>query len=230
MDVIKVLDKTYYKNYYVEKQLVDASDCGETEPMEMYRAYNNNGDYIGDPESARYYCEDKGVIPEKKRDSVNICSIGFNEKEQKWYGWSHRAMYGFGIGDSVEKGDCAYTPVDKDDYLDEIVNFWHDKEYHIITWGEHGEEYERYYEYEDVVDTATSAPTGELTHGEEIIGKLQQGVWVYSEYNDQVPNAKLRNTTNKRFSEYPEFGRGIWTAKTIEDAKQMAIDFSDGVS
>ena len=27
----------------------------------------------------------------------------------KWYGWSHRAMYGFGIGDKVKKGDCAYT-------------------------------------------------------------------------------------------------------------------------
>lgn len=27
----------------------------------------------------------------------------------KWYGWSHRAMYGFGIGDKVKKGDCAYN-------------------------------------------------------------------------------------------------------------------------
>ena len=27
----------------------------------------------------------------------------------KWYGWSHRATYGFGIGDKVKKGDCAYT-------------------------------------------------------------------------------------------------------------------------
>ena len=26
----------------------------------------------------------------------------------KWYGWSHRAVYGFGIGDKVKKGDCAY--------------------------------------------------------------------------------------------------------------------------
>lgn len=27
------------------------------------------------------------------------CGLGFSEKEQKWYGWSHRAIYGFGIGD-----------------------------------------------------------------------------------------------------------------------------------
>lgn len=26
----------------------------------------------------------------------------------KWYGWSHRAVYGFGIGDKVKKGDVAY--------------------------------------------------------------------------------------------------------------------------
>lgn len=28
-------------------------------------------------------------------------SLGFSEKEQKWYGWSHRAIHGFGIGDEM---------------------------------------------------------------------------------------------------------------------------------
>ena len=33
------------------------------------------------------------------------------------------------------------------------------------------------------------------------------------------------------FSEYPEkWGKGEWVAKTIDDAKQMAIDFARGVS
>lgn len=27
----------------------------------------------------------------------------------KWYGWSHRAIHGFDIGDDVKKGDCAYN-------------------------------------------------------------------------------------------------------------------------
>lgn len=27
--------------------------------------------------------------------------LGFSEKEQKWYGWSHRAIHGFGIGDEA---------------------------------------------------------------------------------------------------------------------------------
>lgn len=27
--------------------------------------------------------------------------LGFSEKEQKWYGWSHRAIVGFGVGDKI---------------------------------------------------------------------------------------------------------------------------------
>ena len=34
-------------------------------------------------------------------------SIGFSEDEQKWYGWSHRAMYGFKIGDKCKDGDSG---------------------------------------------------------------------------------------------------------------------------
>lgn len=36
------------------------------------------------------------------------CGVGFSEKEQKWYGWSHRARYGFGIGSKCKKGDAHY--------------------------------------------------------------------------------------------------------------------------
>ena len=37
------------------------------------------------------------------------CGVGFSEDEQKYYGWSHRAIYGFGIGSKVKRGDCAYN-------------------------------------------------------------------------------------------------------------------------
>ncbi len=30
---------------------------------------------------------------------------GFSEREQKWYGWSHRAVCGFGIGDRIFEPD-----------------------------------------------------------------------------------------------------------------------------
>ena len=44
------------------------------------------------------------------KHDINICkdneSIGFSEKEQAWYGFSHRAIHGFKIGDKC-KGDLG---------------------------------------------------------------------------------------------------------------------------
>lgn len=41
-----------------------------------------------------------------KRVSHPNASIAFSEKEGKWYGWSHRAIYGFGVGHTVkDNGD-----------------------------------------------------------------------------------------------------------------------------
>jgi len=35
--------------------------------------------------------------------------VGFSPKENKWYGWSHRAIYGFTIGSTCIKGSTHYT-------------------------------------------------------------------------------------------------------------------------
>ena len=38
----------------------------------------------------------------KKYSLTNVSnSTGFSEEEQKWYGWSHRAVCAFGIGDKI---------------------------------------------------------------------------------------------------------------------------------
>ena len=34
----------------------------------------------------------------KRPNDIQKTPIGFSEKEQKWYGWSHRAFYGFKVG------------------------------------------------------------------------------------------------------------------------------------
>ena len=128
-------------------------------------------------------------------------NIGLNPKENKWYGWSHRAIYGFTIGSIVRKGDCAYQPIDKDDFLDDCVRFW-DDENHLNTNGEHSTNEE---------------------------GK--EGVQVSWAYDNKIPNKKLRNSISGIFTEYPDnYGKGEWTAKTIDDAKIMAKDFAEGVS
>ena len=39
----------------------------------------------------------------------NAVSIGFSEKEQKWYGWTHRGYGAFGIGYEVKQGSIMDT-------------------------------------------------------------------------------------------------------------------------
>lgn len=38
--------------------------------------------------------------------------MGFSEKEQKWYGYSHRAIVGFGVGDRIFEPDFGNEKTD----------------------------------------------------------------------------------------------------------------------
>ncbi len=73
----------------------------------MHRAaFNNNGDYIGNVHIAHFLCRKMGIVPEPMHPG-KICCIGKSRIDSKWYGWSHRAIYGFQIGDVVKKGDIT---------------------------------------------------------------------------------------------------------------------------
>lgn len=83
---------------------------------------NARGQYVGDEDFAVYLYKkgiiDPEIIPEKEGcDTHRVCSIGWCESEQKWYGWSHRAIFGFGVGDTVEEGDCCASS----GYTDECI-------------------------------------------------------------------------------------------------------------
>jgi len=107
-EVIEVVVKTPLYEIRHERWRFDASD----EWMTMSdRAYTPTGDYIGDAERARVLCDEHGIAPERRTLDSSICSIGFSEKEQRWYGWSHRAIYGFGVGDAVDSENhvCAHS-------------------------------------------------------------------------------------------------------------------------
>ena len=82
-------------------------------------AYTPSGDYIGNGKDARFLVVKRGIKPEKRSPTSNVCSIGWCEKEQKWYGWSHRAIYGFGVGDVVKEGDCTASSGYTESYLRE---------------------------------------------------------------------------------------------------------------
>jgi hypothetical protein len=56
------------------------------------------------------------------------CCTGFSPKNNMWYGWSHYAFFGFGIGSKVKKGDCAFKASNKEDYMQTSKDFWTDED------------------------------------------------------------------------------------------------------
>ena len=99
--------KTKSKDTEYYRAVTLVYDLGGPDEAEMESAYNFNDKYIGLIEDADYICKEKGIKSETISDDYNVCSIGYSEKDGKYYGWSHRAMCGFQIGDKVTEGDVA---------------------------------------------------------------------------------------------------------------------------
>lgn len=150
----------------------------------------------------------KNGVTDKIQDGYGepkTCCIGLNPTEQKWYGWSHRAMCGFGIGSECIKGSCGYSSSNKKDFHEEN-----------LRW------------YADTDMDETYIINGSV---KEVTQEGALGCLVEYQYNNEVPNKKMRGTNHIQFEPYPKiWGKGEWTAKTIEDAKIMAIDFAKGIS
>ena len=91
----------------------------EANGVKMIFVYNKDGKYIGTLKDFEMYVEKYGLSQIQTYNDNKVCSIGFNEKEQKWYGWSHRAIFGFGIGSIVEAGSCCASSGWTDEYLQE---------------------------------------------------------------------------------------------------------------
>ena len=126
--------------------------------------------------------------------------VGFSPKENKWYGWSHRAIFGFAIGSTCKKGDCHYVPSNIEDQRENAIRFWQDDDHKDVRC-------------EGIVENPD--------------GKFFVIKW---EYPDSTPNKNLRGTTGGSDVYIGKLGRGEWVAKTMDNAKQMAIDFNEGVS
>ena len=116
----KLLKTWKYKaGYHVRYEEISGYEAGGCGPFVMRSAYTPDGDYIGTPKWARLLIIKRGIKPEKVNPDHNVCSIGFCADENKWFGWSHRAMYGFTIGDVAKEGDCVTTSGWIDEYLAE---------------------------------------------------------------------------------------------------------------
>lgn len=128
----------------------------------------------------------------------NTCCIGFNPIKQKWYGWSHRAICGFGIGSKCKQGHVGFEESNKEEFIKTQLSFWGDDDY---------------------------------ADGEPKAIDKSDGVLITYVYNNNVANEKLRGTTFEHFCEYPDkWGRGEWTAMTLDEAKEMAMNFAECIS
>ena len=80
-----------------------------TEPLEK-RSFKNIPKYANGHSKVRFQ-DWLHIKSEKTHPDKNIATIGKSEADGKWYGWSHRAVYGFGVGDKVE-GDSLGKKVE----------------------------------------------------------------------------------------------------------------------
>ena len=196
------LNRETRNGYVLVTGIVDGSEYGSGD-YEMTHAETLDGHYIGDPEWAQEICEERRVVPELSHPTSRVCSIGFCAAENKWYGWSHRAINGFGVGSEVKQGDCAYSPTDMEDARLDAIRFW------------------SHPSHEGVEATITKDKEGKTCF---------DLVWKNSEDSSLIPNEKVRGKISGTRHYPPEqFGNGEWVAQTLDDAKQMAIDFAEGV-
>lgn len=189
-----------------------------TKPIEGFdatitSAYTLDGHYIGDEDWAKRL-EELGIAPTIRTAQASVCSIGFCEREQKWYGWSHRAIFGFGIGSTVKPGDCAYTADTVDGLIDGYVTFFAD----VSDPEEVRARLKPDYENNRVWVGEKQVPV------DAVVSTIDEAV-------EAIEDPGTRAGGSITFGGYwMNVGRGAWTAQTLDDAKQMASDFAESVS
>lgn len=211
-----ISDPIFFERYMSVMQR--SSMGGST--LDMRVIYGYDGSYVGLDDS-NYLLElitKEQITPQKIAPDKIVASIGWSDKRKMWFGWSHRMYEMFGIGSIVNRKNIAYVPVDKHDFLEQTRKFWADE------WEEPPSKLNVTAKHSYTTYTSPSK-SGELTK------KRLYGVTVSWVYSNTITNNDLRGKINSQFTPYPDqWGRGEWVAKTLDDAKQMAIDFATAVS
>lgn len=189
-EVVEVLSERKLKRFTIRRERVQPNVSGMAE-MEIESAFTHDGLYIGDVALAKVLCDRHGIKPEKIHAADPACRIGFSDSKQRWYGWSHRAMYGFGPGDTCKWDDIHFIPSNRDEFL------------RVLR-----EDYE--------LDGFTDI---ELESGDEGVKVSRKRV------------VEGREVKMNHVEPWPaQWGRGEWIAETMDDARQMAVDFAEAVS
>lgn len=211
--------RRYKAGYEVRTSISDFGGKGE---FEVKMAYTSSGDYIGSSKTAYRLCNKRGIAPEKISPYHNVCSIGWCQKEGKWYGWSYRAMYGFKVGSTCKPGDCHYTSSTPEELIIDMGEFYGDISDEVA---------QKHMDKCEILPDRSGIrvrPTPIMVHAEVSMGDIDK----LPEIIDAIdPGNEPAISINSDEESYViGCGRGEWTAETLDDAKQMAIDFAKGVS
>lgn len=192
-------------------------------PMKMHVAYTKceKNFYLGNLKTAQFITEEMGIT--EQLQPVNgvdgTVAVGFNPTTQQWFGWSHRAIASFEIGTQVAKGDCAFKAANRDDFAAEYLAFW-----------DHGKTHD--FKHPTTGETVSYDITGVVAHdvvdsvAEDLLNpRVGITVTTTCTYSDG-----RKPLVSEHFKPYPAiWGRGTWTAETLEDAKEMARIFAESV-
>lgn len=195
-----------------QEQVYEIIEANTSTDVSHTHAVNMAGKYIGLPEYAKMLLVRYDIRPEVIGDN-NVCSIGFSPRDQKWYGWSHRALYGFGIGSKVAKGDCAYVGATPEDLIDKHAEFFAD------VSPESGQR------HRDECQILEDGSGIRILHAPL---KIHMADSIQEALDDEVELEEV-DIYKDAFSVI-KCGRGEWVANSLGDAKQMAIDFANGVA
>jgi hypothetical protein len=201
------VDYSNAKYGYVLKRKSVCLSMGD-KPIEITSAHNMDGHYIGDHRTAKYLCEELCIRPVLASKDNRVCSIGKSQKDGKWYGWSHRAIYGFTPGSHVKPGDCAYKPNTREEAQASLER-WHSDEG---------------VEDANPKNSYTVKFAGETENGFDFRVNKTGYHSLTVENPSPDPVYQYENVEN-----VPK-GRGTWTAESEDDARQMAMDFAESVS
>jgi len=189
---VKILRTKKYSGYICQKEVIE--DFGAEVVIDLcYSSYN--GVYIGSKDDAKFLCKKRGLrkLQPLEKDG-RVCAIGFSKKEQKWYGWSHHGIAGFGVGSKVTKKSVMYRPDSVEGLYSLFIKF----------------------------------------HDERDVKKIPGvGIVILHRMLDVInPTSDVLETEDNGHIDiqFIPIGPGKWKAKTLEDAKQMAIEFVKALS
>lgn len=87
--------------YEVREESVTINDTDE--PVIMISCYTPKGDYLGDRDTVKHLIKEYGITQFEAHEgsTSRVVAMGYSPTAMRWYGWSHRALAGFGIGDKI---------------------------------------------------------------------------------------------------------------------------------